>query len=212
MRIHALFIASALVSALLVAPPAQAAKKPAQTKNVLGILEQAGVGSEHGYARAGVLELGGFGNVTLGETFSSFGCSPVVGWFLFDRFEISLIMSLNFVRQETVRIDANGVTKIDDVDNTMLLVLAEPSYHFPLTPVMHAFVGVGAGLSHQTPGAGAGFAVAPRFGLNLLIGRSGIFTPALTAVYQTSSDVQTPQGNSGVSGTFGMTAGFTVMW
>ena len=213
MHIHAPFIASTVVAAMLTATSLAGAAIPAKkTTQQLGVLQQAGVGSEHGYARAGVLELGGFGNVTLAETFTSIGCSPTVGWFIFDNLEISAITTVNFVSQETVVVDANGVTVVDDVDSTVLLLLVEPSYHLKLTPVMYGFLGIGAGLASQEPGAGAGFAVAPRFGLNLLIGRSGIFTPALVAVYQTAEARDTPQGSSGVSGTFGLSAGFTVMW
>jgi len=208
-RLAALFAAAALALAARAAHAQEASKTGSKG---LTVHEQAGVGSEHSYARAGVLELGGFGNVTLGDSFTSIGCSPTIGWFIFDGVEISAITSVNFVSQKTVTFNSSGAQVIEDADSLVLLFLAEPSYHFRLTPVMYGFVGVGAGVADQDPGAGTGFAVAPRFGLNVLIGRSGIFTPAMMAVYQTTEAVQTPQGSSGVSGTFGMTAGFTVMW
>jgi len=212
MRIQALCAVSGIVAVTsFLTSHATAQAKQAATQS-LSILKQAGVGSEHGYGRAGVLELGGFGNVTLADSFTSIGCSPVAGWFIFNGVELSVITGVNFISQDQVSLNASGAQVIEDVNSLQMLFLVEPSYHFKLTDVMWAFLGVGAGVANQDPGAGVGFAVAPRFGLNVMIGRSGIFTPAMTAVYQTTSGVQTPQGSADVSGTFGMTAGFTVMW
>jgi hypothetical protein len=205
--------APALTAALALATSAAEAETASKASaKGLAIVEQAGVGSEHSYARAGVLELGGFGNVSIADSYTSVGCSPTLGWFILDGLEISVITSVNFIRQETVTFNASGAKVIEDADTLVLLFLAEPSYHFRLTPVMWGFAGVGVGLADQNPGAGTGFAVAPRFGINVMIGRSGIFTPAMMAVYQTTEAGEDNQGSSGVSGTFGLTAGFTVMW
>jgi hypothetical protein len=90
--------------------------------------------------------------------------------------------------------------------------LAEPSYHLPMSDKLFAFLGVGAGLGYSQVG-GAGFALAPRAGLNILIGRSGILTPAFNVVYNTNQAVQTPQGTLlAVNTSYGASAGYTVMW
>ena len=73
MRIQALCAVSGIVAVTsFLTSHATAQAKQAATQT-LSILKQAGVGSEHEYARAGVLELGGFGNVTLADSFTSIG-------------------------------------------------------------------------------------------------------------------------------------------
>jgi hypothetical protein len=58
-----------------------------------------------------------------------------------------------------------------------------------------------------------GFAVAPRLGLNMMVGRSGIFTPAFNFNYSTTDAVQTNQGTLlAVNVSYGLNAGYTVMW
>src|SRR4051812_29109265 len=88
------------------------------------VVEQAGVGSEegYGYARAGVLELGGFANLTAAKGYTSIGLNPTVGWFFLNNFEVSAIIGLNYVAQT---IDVNG--KAVDATSTTVLALFEPS-------------------------------------------------------------------------------------
>jgi hypothetical protein len=60
---------------------------------------------------------------------------------------------------------------------------------------------------------GAGFALAPRLGANVMVGRSGVFTPAITFVYSTSGAVETAQGTLLTASTsLGINLGYTVMW
>ena len=106
-----------------------------------------------------------------------------------------------------------GGTKEEDITSTVVNLLVEPSYHLAFTNSVYGFLGVGVGLAYRNGGVGTGFAVAPRLGMNVMVGRSGIFTPAITAVYQTTDAVSTPNGTVvSVSGTLGLQAGYTVMW
>lgn len=175
-------------------PPA-----PAPTVRASGITEQAGVGGTQAYARAGVLELGGAAGFSHATDFTQLNISPQVGWFFIDNLELSAIVGFHYIN--------TGGT-----DSTFATGLVEPSYHLPFTDTVFGFLGVGAGLSYSK-GPGAGFAVAPRLGANILVGRSGILTPALQLIYTTSDAVQTAQGTLlGVSTSYGINVGFTVMW
>lgn len=185
---------------------------PGPQVSATGITEQAGVGGTQAYARAGVLELGGSAGLTLADNFTQIGFSPTIGWFFVDNLELSAIIGVNYISATVEVPDGTGGTTEEDADSTVFNLLLEPSYHLPFSDRLFGFLGVGLGMAYQE-GPGAGFAVAPRLGLNVLVGRSGIFTPAITAVYQTTDAVQTPQGTVvAVGSTFGMQAGYTVMW
>lgn len=181
---------------------------PAPTVAATGVTEQAGIGGTQAYARAGVLELGGFANLTSAKDYFSLGFSPSVGYFFIDNVEISALIGVNYVKQTV------GDTK---VRQTLVMALAEPSFHIPFSQSVYGFLGVGFGLASQSsnagPDTGAGFALAPRLGVNVMVGRSGIFTPALQGLYQTTEAVTTPQGAVvAVKSSFGLQAGYTVMW
>lgn len=181
---------------------------PAPTVAATGVTEQAGVGGTQAYARAGVLELGGFANLTAAKDYLSIGFSPTIGYFFMDNVEISAILGINYSQ-----ISVGDV----DLSQTVISLLAEPSFHLPFSQTLYGFLGVGFGLASQSsdpgPSAGAGFAIAPRLGLNVMVGRSGIFTPALQGIYQTTEAISTPQGAVvAVKSSFGLQAGYTVMW
>lgn len=163
------------------------------------VVEQAGVGGSVAYGRAGVLELGGSASFSTASDFTEFSLRPSIGWFIADNLELSGILSFNHA-------------KIGDSSATSWALLAEPSYHLPINSTLFAFLGIGAGISHVN-GVGTGFALAPRLGMNILIGRSGILTPALIAQYSTTDSVETPNGTLvAVTSSFGMQVGYTVMW
>jgi len=186
---------------------------PAPTVAATGVTEQAGVGGTQAYARAGVLELGGFANLTSATDYLSIGFNPSIGYFFMDNFEISAIIGLSYTNQTINPVGAGST----EVSTTVLSLLAEPSFHVPFSQTLYGFLGVGFGLASQgvNPGtsSGAGFAIAPRLGLNIIVGRSGIFTPALQGVYQTTEAISTPQGAVvALKSSFGLQAGYTVMW
>jgi hypothetical protein len=163
------------------------------------VVEQAGVGGPVAYGRAGVLELGGSASFSTASNFTEFSLRPSIGWFIADNLELSGILSFNHAS-----VDGNSATS--------WAILAEPSYHLPINSTLFAFLGVGAGISHVND-VGTGFALAPRLGMNILIGRSGVLTPALLAQYSTTDAIETPQGTLvAVTSSFGLSVGYTVMW
>lgn len=168
-----------------------------------GLIQQAGVGGETAYARAGVLELGGSASFAVAGELLTLRIAPSIGWFFMNNVQVSGIISLNVAQATT-----NGVSNT----STSLNILVEPSAHLPLSRVVFLFGGLGVGLSYAD-GPGAGFALAPRLGADILVGRSGVFKPAVTFVYSTSGAVETPQGTLLTASTsFGLNLGYTVMW
>ena len=136
-----------------------------------GVVEQAGVGGVIGYGRAGVLELGGSAGLTMAQDIRALNISPSIGWFLVDNFEISGIL-------DVTNLKAGGE------DATMFAALVEPSFHLPFNRSMFGFIGMGVGASYVSD-LGTGLAVAPRIGMDFLVGRSGVLRPSLSYQYTT---------------------------
>jgi len=167
-----------------------------------GVVSQAGIGGSTAYGRPGVVELGGSIGLTLAGELTQFNISPSVGWFFTDNLQLSGIVGFNYSSTTTANVSSSA---------SSLNVLVEPSYHLPITRSLFAFLGVGVGLGYAD-GPGAGFALAPRLGMNIMVGRSGILSPALTFVYSTSEVLRTPQGTFiGGNTSFGLNVGYTVM-
>ena len=164
-----------------------------------GVTAQAGIGGTQAYGRPGVLELGGSFGFTAATDFRSLSLTPSLGWFFVDNVEASALLGVTNVK-------AGGHT------STLLSALLEPSLHLPLSESLFVFGGVGFGMQHSE-GPGTGFAIAPRLGLNMMVGRSGVFTPSLNFNYSTTDAVQTSQGTLlAVNMSYGLNAGYTVMW
>jgi hypothetical protein len=164
-----------------------------------GVTAQAGIGGTQAYGRPGVMELGGSFGFNAASDYRSLSLTPTLGWFFVNNVEVSGLISVNNIK-------AGGES------TTLLSALIEPSLHLPLTDAVFVFGGVGFGLQHAD-GPGTGFAVAPRLGMNLMVGRSGVFTPAFNFNYSTTDAVQTSQGTLlAVSMSYGLNAGYTVMW
>jgi len=167
-----------------------------------GIISQAGIGGTVGYGRAGVLELGGSAGFAFASDYRNVNVSPTIGWFLADNLEISAILSISNIKAE-------------DSSSTLWSALLEPSYHVPFNRSVFGFLGLGAGASHIS-GLGTGFAVAPRLGANLMVGRSGVLTPSLSYQYTTiSTDMTTPGSDVtvvGVTSSVRFNIGYTAMW
>lgn len=168
-----------------------------------GLVEQAGVGGTTAYGRAGVLELGGNVGLNISSSQTTLTIAPSIGWFFADNLQISGILGYRFAS-----VSSNGVS----ASSHALQILAEPSVHIPFSRTVFGFAGVGLGLSY-VDGPGAGFALAPRLGVNIAVGRSGILTPAAQFAYSTNDAVQTSQGTLlAVSASYGLNVGYTVMW
>jgi hypothetical protein len=193
-------------------PPAQSdhdAAPPVPTPNIPGIngdvVEQAGVGGTVGYARAGVLELGGAAGLTIAQDLRAVNFSPSIGWFLVDNFELSLILDVTNLKAGTQ-------------SATLFSALAEPSFHLPFNRGMFGFVGMGIGAAY-TSEVGGGMAVAPRIGMDFLVGRSGVLRPSLSYEYTTHDSMATldGEGNANVtvvaiSSALRFNVGYSTMW
>lgn len=189
-------------------PPAESTNDPrppvaAPDTPETGMVRQAGIGGEVAYGRAGVVELGGSAGFTASSNFTNLTFSPSVGWFFQDNLQLSGILNVNF----------NNVT---GNTNTFISALVEPSYHLPFSNQVFGFLGFGVGVGYaaatSSTNDGFGLALAPRLGANILLGRSGILTPAAFLNYSTV-DVS---GNSGettftVKPTYGLQIGYTIM-
>ena len=163
------------------------------------------------YGQRGVIELGGFFNFSGASSFASIQASPTAGYFLADNLELTGIIGVNYVHQTFV---VNG-DEISD-HKTIVRVLAEPSYHLPLNPMMSAFLGIGMGVASvpvTADGSSLGFDLAPRVGANFLVGRSGLISPAFFIDFTTGQALQA-NGSTllGVNMTYGLQAGYTVMF
>lgn len=164
-----------------------------------GLVSQAGVGGVVGYGRAGVLELGGSAGFQFATDYRSMNFSPTLGWFLADNLELSAIASV-----ANIKAGANATT--------LWSGLVEPSYHLPFNRSVFGFVGLGVGASYVTK-LGTGLALAPRLGMNLLVGRSGVLTPSISYQY-TSHDSETMNDITlvAVSSSTQINIGYTAMW
>lgn len=188
-------------------PPAQSSHDPRPTAPTpfngkdSKLVKQAGIGSEVAYARSGVLELGG------GITFSGsrdgtlLSIAPNIGWFFADNFELSAIASYTHSRIGQSHSNSN------------FTALLEPSAHIPIVDSLFLFGGLGAGLSYDINRKSTGFALAPRLGANIMVGRSGVLTPSATWNFATNSAVQTQQGTMlALNNSYGVNINYTVMW
>jgi len=171
----------------------------------VGVTSQAGVGGTQAYGRVGVLELGGSGGLTIANSFNRYELAPFVGLFIADNLQLSLIGVYS-------RFHVDGVGAAPGVSASEFKLLLEPSYHLPFSETLFGFFGLGAGVAYLTK-QDVGFALQPRIGLNILIGRSGVLTPALNVAYSTVDAVNTPNGTVlGVQTSYGVNIGYTVMF
>ena len=189
------------------APPVAAPLVPAG-----GVVSQAGVGGSTAYGRPGVVELGGSLGFNISGDSRTLTIAPTVGWFFADNLQLSGIVGLNYANTSSTTSSGQSVS----ASATSLNLLVEPSYHLPISRTLFAFLGLGLGLGYNSRD-GAGFALAPRLGMNIMIGRSGILTPALQFVYSTTNlNVPAPGESStsavqAVNTSFGLNVGYTIM-
>ena len=169
-----------------------------------GIVKQAGIGGVVGYGRAGVLELGGSAGLMIASDFRNVNVSPSLGWFLADNLELTGILSVSNI-------------KTGDDSATVWSALVEPSYHVPFNRSMFAFGGIGIGASYVSE-LGTGLAVAPRVGMNFMVGRSGVLTPSVSYEYTTHDVDSVSDGDMQnvslvqVSSALRVNIGYTAMW
>lgn len=149
------------------------------------IITGAGAGSDVAYASQFVVELGGSMAFTRRNGITMVRLAQVIGWFIIDNLEISLLPDLLVIRVDGKTDVAAGVS-------------LEPSYHVPLGKQVLLFGGVGLGVHFA---GGVEFVTRPRIGVDLLIGRSGLLKPALF--------IEVGTGNGLSAG--GLELGYTIM-
>jgi len=163
------------------------------------VVEQAGIGGQVGYGRAGVLELGGSAGLQMSSEFRSLSINPSIGWFVADNLELSAILGVSNI-------------KAGDESATMWSAVVEPSYHLPFNRSVFGFLGMGIGAAYEQR-LGAGLAVAPRIGANFLVGRSGVLTPSLQYQYIThNSMVEDDVTVVALTSALSVNVGYTAMW
>jgi hypothetical protein len=169
-----------------------------------GVVEQAGVGGNVGYGRAGVLELGGSAGLMIAPDFRNVNFAPSIGWFVADNLELSAILSVSNI-------------KAGDESATVVSGLIEPSYNIPFNRTTFGFLGMGIGAAYIND-LGGGLAVAPRIGAKFMVGRSGVLTPSLSYEYTTHNVESTDTGDMqditvvAVSSALRVNIGYTAMW
>lgn len=151
----------------------------------LRLVRQAGVGGPVAYARTGVLELGGGLSFNHASDTTTLSVTPSVGHFITDNLELSLLGTVAYN-------DTHGVR------STSVIAVVEPSVHLPVVDQFFVFGGMGVGMAfHQ--GRGTGVALAPRVGFNMLVGRSGILSPAFNVNWSSNSAIETANGDRAIA-------------
>lgn len=159
------------------------------------------------YARAGLREAGASAGLALAQDLRAVNLSPSIGYYPRDNLELSGILDI-----------AN--LKAGEGDSaTMWSLLVEPSFHLPFNPTMYGFMGMGVGGAYVSE-LGSGMVVAPRVGLDFLIGRAGILRPSLAYQYTTHDvngvvDPDTGTANAtlvAISSTLRFNLGYSTMW
>jgi hypothetical protein len=163
-----------------------------------GIHRQAGTGSSIAFAEAGVVEIGGAGSFDTSSAGTVVALRPSIGWFFIDNFAVSAILEMRYAKPDM----AESVTAFG--------LFGEPSFHLPVSKRTLPFLGVGFGVAYNEEDVG--FAMRPRLGVDLLIGRSGVLRPALDFTWSTT-DIVTRGGETlvGVKSALGVSFGYHVM-
>ena len=185
-------------------PPTPELPNPAEdTRNY------AGVGSSVSYAERGVGEFGGSATFALTNNVLSFSADPTLGYFLWDNIQASAILGFRHLT-------------LDDESSNRFSLMVEPSVHVPINEGLFWVVGGGTGLAlgddvDDDPQVEAGWILAPRAGVQLMVGRSGLvnFGARYSAILSSvSADLDELEGVAilAFANTFDIQAGYTVMF
>ncbi len=170
----------------------------------------AGVGGGIAYAERGVGEFGGSIGFSSSPGVRSLSADPSVGFFIFDNVQLSAIAGYQHVNLDG-----------EDASNRLSLIF-EPSLHTPFNDTLFFALGLGVGpaLTDGQADDGSwvgGVAIAPRTGLQLLVGRSGILNLGVrysAVISGVDADVQVAGGQAILSfvNTLDVQTGYTVMF
>jgi hypothetical protein len=155
------------------------------------------------YGQKNSLELGG--SLALSWLNDDFllDAGPSIGWFVADRWELSLLLHIDY---ENLK-EPDGTRS----SNTSGEVVFEPSYHFPLRKeLLYLFGGLGVGFAHD--GTHPEFELVPRVGLNIEIGRSGFLSPAIKVPILVGNITGPARDALGVVAGFAFEAAYTTVF
>jgi hypothetical protein len=124
--------------------------------------------TEHEYATAGSVELGGSVGVSWIHHVLQVTATPSLGYFLWDRFELTAELDVTYTR-----VSDEGVT----TSTKTVSFVVEPSYHYPLRDRLWLLGGLGVGVGYD--GEHVAFELIPRIGINIEVGRSSLITPEI---------------------------------
>lgn len=152
------------------------------------------------YAEKGVLELGGAVSLVKANSFTQIGVTPTFGWFFIDYVELSVMPTVEWVK--TFQNSGKGRYSI----------LLEPSFHISVGGPVFAFFGAGTGVVYERE-TGGGLAIAPRTGINVLIGGSGVLNLSVSYEYTATKRTAIEDGSTDPhTSTFGIQSGYSVAW
>lgn len=182
-------------------PPVKPSESPAR-KGEAGATELPSVAGRpvRKFAQRNVLELGGSVSYIKSNAFTQVGATPSFGWFVIEYVQVSILPSVEYVKT----FSSPGEARYS--------VLLEPSFHFVAVAPVFLFFGAGTGGVYEKE-TGMGLAIAPRTGIEVLIGGSGILKLATTYVYTATRRTAIEDGSTEPhTSTFGLQAGYSVAW
>lgn len=144
-------------------PPVPTLLQRPDPRPSIDVIEQVGVGGPVAFGSAGVFEVGGSGALIASDAFIMAKFAPTVGLFIYDGVQLAYTH------------EVYGGTATHDVGITSFSVL-DIGVHLRLNDRLLTFVAVGPGISYNGETFGVGG--KGRLGLDVLVGRSGIFRPA----------------------------------
>jgi hypothetical protein len=149
-----------------------------------------------GYAKKGVWELGGSVSGVKSRSLSQVSFAPSFGYFFIDYVELSVLPHFEYAKTVT------------DSGKARVILLGEPSWHMQLHGALFVFFGAGIGGAYEKV-TGLGLALAPRTGINLLIGGNGVLSVGFLYVYSANPKAE-PEERHAAS--LELQAGYTIAW
>lgn len=137
-------------------------QRPGPTPSI-DVIEQVGVGGPVAFGSAGVFEVGGSGALVASSDYIMTRLAPTVGLFIYDGIQISYTHEIY------------GGTTTHGIGVATFAVL-DVGAHARINDRVLGFLAVGPGLAYN--GETFGIGAKGRLGLDVLVGRSGVFRPA----------------------------------
>lgn len=133
------------------------------TKPAVDVIEQAGVGGPVAFGSAGVFEVGGSGALLASHDYVMTRLAPSVGLFIYDGIALAYTHEIY------------GGKATHGVGFATFAVL-DVGVHMRINDRLLGFISLGPGLAYNGENFGVG--AKSRLGLDVLVGRSGLFRPA----------------------------------